>query len=121
MTAWHAIAPAGRQASLVAVLALLGGCAGLEYGSKAYDPVQMPGTAEVAARTQYRDYHYLRSNSAYQDAVSARIAALSQAPMTEAAAVGLADLAAGAADAVAAAPVARAPVDGRVPGASAYA
>jgi len=87
MTAWCAIVPAGRWPTLIALLAFLSGCAGIEYGRNAYDPAQMPGTAEVAARTQYRDYHYLRTNSAYQDAVNARIAELSQAPMTEAAAV----------------------------------
>ncbi|MGE3289824.1 MAG: hypothetical protein AB7I59_14885 [Geminicoccaceae bacterium] len=79
--------PPVRWAVLPAALAFLSGCAGIEYGSNAYDPVQMPGTAEVAARTQYRDYNYLRANSAYQDAVNARIDTLAKAPMTEAAAV----------------------------------
>lgn len=83
----HATLPACWRAGLAGALTFLSGCAGVEYGSDAYDPARMPGTAEVAARTQYRDYNYLRSNSAYQDAVNARIAELSQAPMTEAAAV----------------------------------
>lgn len=83
----HGTVLASWRARLVGALAFLNGCTDVEYGSNAYDPAKMPGTAEVAARTQYRDYHYLRTNSAYQDAVNERIATLSQAPITEAAAV----------------------------------
>lgn len=70
-----------------ALALLLGGCAAAEYGSNAYDPVRMPGTAEIAERTQHRGYNYLRPVSGYREAVAARIAELSKAPMTEAAAV----------------------------------
>jgi outer membrane protein TolC len=52
----------------------------------------MPGLAEVAERTQYGAYHYLRPLSGYQEAVAARIGELSEAPMTEAAAVEIAVL-----------------------------
>src|SRR5688572_28655957 len=66
---------------------LLGGCAAAQYGSNAYDPVRMPSTAEIAERTRYRGYNYLRPVSGYREAVAARIAELSKSPMTEAAAV----------------------------------
>ena len=79
-----------RTCLAAAALAALSGCAGMEYGSNAYDPARMPGTAEVAERTQYRDYNYLRPMSGYQQAVADRIAELAQAPMTEAAAVEIA-------------------------------
>jgi hypothetical protein len=80
--------PPPRPAAAGALaLLLLGGCAGVEYGSAAYDPARMPATAEVAERTQYRGYNYLRPVSAYREAVAARIAELARAPMTEAAAV----------------------------------
>ena len=65
----------------------LSGCAGSDYGSAAWDPVLMPGTAEVAARTRYLGYNYLRPTNAYGEAVAARIDELAQAPMTEAAAI----------------------------------
>lgn len=78
----------GGQAGLsVLVLALLAGCASTQYGSDAFDAQLMPSTADVAEQSQYRDYHFLRPSSAYQDAVDARIAALSATPMTEAAVV----------------------------------
>lgn len=86
----HATVPVCWRAGLAGVLALLSGCAGIEYGSNAYDPAHMPGTAEVAERTQYRDYNYLRPMSGYQQAVTERIDELAQAPMTEAAAVEIA-------------------------------
>src|SRR5688572_29211045 len=73
--------------STAALALLLGGCAGAQYGSNAYDPVRMPSTAEIAERTQYRGYNYLRPVSSYREAVAARIAELSKSPMTEAAAV----------------------------------
>jgi hypothetical protein len=76
-----------RAGAAVVALAVLGGCAGLEYGSAAYDPARMPGTAEVAERTQYRGYNYLRPMNGYRGAVDERIGELSQAPMTEEAAV----------------------------------
>jgi hypothetical protein len=82
--------PKRRHLSLGAVMAtltLLGGCAGAQYGSNAYDPVRMPSTAEVAERTQYRGYNYLRPVSGYREAVAVRIAELSKSPMTEATAV----------------------------------
>jgi hypothetical protein len=66
---------------------LLGGCAAAQYGSNAYDPVRMPSTAEIAERTQYRGYNYLRPISGYREAVGSRIAELAKSPMTEAAAV----------------------------------
>ncbi len=49
-----------RLGITVAAMAVLGGCAAARYGSDAYDPVRMPGTAEVAQRTQYRGYNYVR-------------------------------------------------------------
>lgn len=76
-----------RMGAAAAALALSGGCAGAQYGSAAYDPARMPGPAEVAERTQYRGYNYLRPVSAYREAVAARIAELATSPMTEAAAV----------------------------------
>lgn len=82
--------PVCWRAGLAGVLALLSGCAGIEYGSNAYDPARMPGTAEVAERTQYRDYNYLRPMSGYQQAVTERIDELARVPMTEAAAVEIA-------------------------------
>jgi hypothetical protein len=79
---------AGLRLSIaVAAMAVLGGCAAARYGSDAYDPVRMPGTAEVAQRTQYRGYNYVRPVSAYREAVAARITDLAKAPMTETAAV----------------------------------
>ncbi|WP_159713279.1 TolC family protein [Geminicoccus flavidas] len=80
-------APLSRSAATLAALLLLTGCAGNQYASNAFDPQRMPGTAEVAERTQHRDYHFIRPTSAYQEAVDARIAALAASPMTEAAAV----------------------------------
>jgi outer membrane protein TolC len=74
----------------VLALALLTGCADTQYGSDAFDAQRMPGTAKVAEQTQYRDYHFIRPTSAYQEAVDARIAALSAAPMTEATVVEMA-------------------------------
>lgn len=76
-----------RACVAVAALGGLSGCAGIEYGSDAYDPARMPDTAEVAERSQYRDYNYLRPMSGYQQAVIDRVAELAQTPMTEAAAV----------------------------------
>lgn len=81
-----------RRAPLRTILALallgaLSSCAGIEYGSNAYDPERMPGTAEVAERTRYRDSNYLQPLSGYREAVGERIAELSQAPMTADAAV----------------------------------
>ena len=74
------------------LLAALVGCASTDYGSAARDPARMPGLAEVAERTLYGAYHYLRPLSSYQEAVAARIGELSETPMTEAAAVEIAVL-----------------------------
>jgi hypothetical protein len=76
-----------RAGLAVAALLALGGCTGVEYGANAYDPLRMPGTAEVAERTRYRDANYLRPLSAYREAVSLRVGELAQAPMTVDAAV----------------------------------
>ena len=54
----------------MATLTLLGGGRGAQYGSNAYDPVRMPSTAEVAERTRYRGYNYLRPVSGYREAVA---------------------------------------------------
>lgn len=86
------VIPTRERASLRAVLAagmlaVVGGCAGVEYGAAAYDPARMPGTAEVAERTRYRDANYLRPASGYREAVGQRITELAQAPMTSDAAV----------------------------------
>ena len=78
---------ASRVVVVVALLGALGGCAGLDYGSNAYDPVRMPGTAEVAERTRYRDVNYLQPLSGYRGAVDRRIGELAQTPMTAEAAV----------------------------------
>jgi outer membrane protein TolC len=74
------------------LLAALVGCASTDYGSAARDPARMPGLAEVAERTRYGAYHYLRPLSSYQEAVAARVGELSETPMTEAAAVEIAVL-----------------------------
>ena len=76
-----------RAVLAAAMLGALGGCAGVEYGANAYDPVRMPGTAEVAERTRHRDVNYLRPPSGYRAAVGQRITTLSQSPMTADAAV----------------------------------
>ena len=80
--------------SLVAISSL-GGCVAAEYGANAYDPARMPGTAEVADRTQYRDLNFLQPQSGYREAVNRRIAELSTSPMTADAAVEVALLQSG--------------------------
>ena len=78
---------AASRVVVVVLLGVLGGCAGLDYGSNAYDSVRMPGTAEVAERTRYRDLNYLQPLSGYRGAVDRRIGELAQTPMTPEAAV----------------------------------
>ena len=78
---------AASRVVVVVLLGVLGGCAGLDYGSNAYDSVRMPGTAEVAERTRYRDANYLQPLSGYRGAVDRRIGELAQTPMTAEAAV----------------------------------
>lgn len=66
----------------------LGGCAGAGgYGAAIEDPLSLPATSEIARRTGYAAYHWLRPAGPYMDAVTARIDALRKAPMSEAAAV----------------------------------
>jgi hypothetical protein len=81
-----------RIGATALLLGALVGCASTDYGSAARDPARMPGLAGVAEHTQYRAYNYLHPVSSYQEAVAARIDELSEAPMTETAAVEIAVL-----------------------------
>ena len=70
------------------LLLALAGCAGArDYGAAIDDPQALPATSEIARRTNYAAYHWLRPSGPYGDAVAARIEDLRKAPMSEAAAV----------------------------------